>query len=119
MRVGTMAWSSHMLSTGSRDRAILQRDIRAPEDFQHALRGHRSEVGRLLYLLHSLPSASAQPQRLQQMRLGLRAALLTRHPCFKAQFSRQPQAHLQQLLRLICALGVSMQQQAERGLVSV
>ena len=50
MRVGTMAWSSHMLSTGSRDRAILQRDIRAPEDFQHALRGHRSEVGRLLYL---------------------------------------------------------------------
>ncbi|CAK0785379.1 Protein FIZZY-RELATED 2 [Coccomyxa viridis] len=44
MRVGTMAWSSHMLSTGSRDRAILQRDIRAPEDFQHALRGHRSEV---------------------------------------------------------------------------
>ena len=50
MRVGTMAWSSHLLSTGSRDRAILQRDIRAPEDFQHALRGHRSEVGRLLYL---------------------------------------------------------------------
>ena len=49
MRVGTMAWSSHMLSTGSRDRAILQRDIRAPEDFQHALRGHRSEVG-LLWL---------------------------------------------------------------------
>ena len=47
MRVGTMAWSSHMLSTGSRDRAILQRDIRAPEDFQHALRGHRSEVGLL------------------------------------------------------------------------
>ena len=43
-RVGTMAWSSHLLSSGSRDRNILQRDIRAPEDFQHKLLGHRSEV---------------------------------------------------------------------------
>ena len=47
-RVGTMAWSSHILSTGSRDRSILQRDIRAPEDFQTVLRAHRSEVGSLL-----------------------------------------------------------------------
>jgi len=43
-RVGVMAWSSHMLSSGSRDRNILQRDIRAPEDFQSKLLGHRSEV---------------------------------------------------------------------------
>lgn len=43
-RVGTMAWSSHLLSSGSRDRNILQRDIRAPECFQHKLLGHRSEV---------------------------------------------------------------------------
>ena len=33
-----------MLSTGSRDRSILQRDIRAPEEFQTSLKGHRSEV---------------------------------------------------------------------------
>ncbi len=44
-RVGTMAWSSHLLSSGSRDASILQRDPRAPEDFQHKLSGHRSEVG--------------------------------------------------------------------------
>ena len=44
-RVGTMAWNSHLLSSGSRDRNILQRDIRAPEDFQQKLLGHRSEVG--------------------------------------------------------------------------
>ena len=43
-RVGVMAWSSHLLSSGSRDRNILQRDIRAPEDFQSKLLGHRSEV---------------------------------------------------------------------------
>ena len=39
-----MAWSSHILSSGSRDRNILQRDVRAPEDFIHKLVGHRSEV---------------------------------------------------------------------------
>ena len=43
-RVGTMAWSSHLLSSGSRDRTILQRDIRGPEPFTHKLSGHRSEV---------------------------------------------------------------------------
>ena len=40
-----MAWSSHILSSGSRDRNILQRDVRAPEDYVHKLVGHRSEVG--------------------------------------------------------------------------
>lgn len=39
-----MAWSSHILSSGSRDRNILQRDVRAPEDYIHKLVGHRSEV---------------------------------------------------------------------------
>ena len=51
-RVGTMAWSSHLLSSGSRDASILQRDPRAPEDFQHKLSGHRSEVGRTCFSLH-------------------------------------------------------------------
>ncbi len=43
-RVGTTAWSSHILSSGSRDRNILQRDVRAPEDYIHKPVGHRSEV---------------------------------------------------------------------------
>lgn len=32
-RVGTMAWNSHLLSTGSRDRVVLQRDVRVPNPF--------------------------------------------------------------------------------------
>ncbi|KAJ7548117.1 hypothetical protein O6H91_08G118500 [Diphasiastrum complanatum] len=43
-RVGTLAWSSHILSSGSRDRNILQRDVRAQEDFVSKLVGHKSEV---------------------------------------------------------------------------
>ncbi|KAK9807688.1 hypothetical protein WJX72_006157 [[Myrmecia] bisecta] len=43
-RVGTMAWSAHILSTGSRDKAILHRDVRAPEEYIARLTGHRSEV---------------------------------------------------------------------------
>lgn len=43
-RVGTMAWGSYVLSSGSRDRTILQRDVRAPDAFTAKLTGHRSEV---------------------------------------------------------------------------
>lgn len=43
-RVGTLAWSSHLLSSGSRDRNILQRDVRVPDDFVSKLVGHKSEV---------------------------------------------------------------------------
>lgn len=32
-RVGSMAWNSHLLSTGSRDRFVLQRDVRGPEPY--------------------------------------------------------------------------------------
>ncbi|KAJ6388746.1 hypothetical protein OIU77_027163 [Salix suchowensis] len=44
LRVGALAWSSSMLSSGSRDKSILQRDIRAQEDFVSKLSGHKSEV---------------------------------------------------------------------------
>ncbi|KAK9276981.1 hypothetical protein L1049_006520 [Liquidambar formosana] len=44
LRVGALAWSSSMLSSGSRDKTILQRDIRAQEDFVSKLTGHKSEV---------------------------------------------------------------------------
>ncbi|TXG51015.1 hypothetical protein EZV62_023539 [Acer yangbiense] len=43
-RVGALAWSSSSLSSGSRDKSILQRDIRAQEDFVSKLAGHKSEV---------------------------------------------------------------------------
>ncbi|XP_008783451.1 protein FIZZY-RELATED 1-like [Phoenix dactylifera] len=44
LRVGALAWSSSVLSSGSRDKSILQRDIRAQEDFVSKLMGHKSEV---------------------------------------------------------------------------
>lgn len=44
-RVGTLAWNGDILSSGSRDRYILQRDIRTPPHFvERKLSGHRQEV---------------------------------------------------------------------------
>lgn len=43
-RVGCMAWNHHTLATGSRDRAILLRDVRSQEPYVAKLAGHRSEV---------------------------------------------------------------------------
>ncbi|KAG7557499.1 WD40 repeat [Arabidopsis suecica] len=44
LRVGALAWSSSVLSSGSRDKSILQRDIRAQEDHVSKLKGHKSEI---------------------------------------------------------------------------
>ncbi|KAK1374439.1 Cell cycle switch 52A [Heracleum sosnowskyi] len=44
LRVGTLAWSTSQLSSGSRDKSILQRDIRAQENYVSKLSGHKSEV---------------------------------------------------------------------------
>ncbi|KAL3619346.1 B-type cell cycle switch protein ccs52A [Castilleja foliolosa] len=44
LRVGALAWSSSLLSSGSRDKSILQRDIRTQEDYVSKLTGHKSEV---------------------------------------------------------------------------
>jgi cell division cycle 20-like protein 1 (cofactor of APC complex) len=43
-RVGTLAWSSQLVASGSRDRTIFMRDIRAPEPFLRKLIGHKQEV---------------------------------------------------------------------------
>ncbi|XP_027104408.2 B-type cell cycle switch protein ccs52B-like [Coffea arabica] len=43
-RTGVLAWSSRILSSGSRDRNILQHDLRVPNDFISKLSGHKSEV---------------------------------------------------------------------------
>lgn len=44
LRVGALAWSSTLLSSGSRDKSILQRDIRTKEDYVSKLNGHKSVV---------------------------------------------------------------------------
>ena len=43
-RVGAMAWSESLLSTGSKDRMIYHRDVRAREDCIARLVGHKQEV---------------------------------------------------------------------------
>ena len=41
---GALAWNGDMLSSGSRDRLILQRDVRTPAAVERRLIGHRQEV---------------------------------------------------------------------------
>jgi cell division cycle 20-like protein 1 (cofactor of APC complex) len=43
-RAGTLAWNSHTISSGSRDRSILNRDVRSASDYSSKLLGHKSEV---------------------------------------------------------------------------
>ncbi|XP_067950177.1 fizzy-related protein homolog [Watersipora subatra] len=45
-RVGALAWNADLLSSGSRDRLIIQRDIRSnlPSESVRKLSGHRQEV---------------------------------------------------------------------------
>ncbi|XP_046843416.1 fizzy-related protein homolog [Xenia sp. Carnegie-2017] len=43
-RVGAIAWNGEFLCSGSRDRSILQRDLRVPLPSERKLVGHRQEV---------------------------------------------------------------------------
>ncbi|KAG9149486.1 hypothetical protein Leryth_020514 [Lithospermum erythrorhizon] len=43
-RTGVLAWNSRILSSGSRDRNILQHDMRVSSDYISKLVGHKSEV---------------------------------------------------------------------------
>ncbi|KAK6849666.1 WD repeat-containing protein srw1 [Apiospora arundinis] len=43
-RVGSLAWNSHVLTSGSRDRLIYHRDVRAPDQWMKKLVGHKQEV---------------------------------------------------------------------------
>ena len=48
-RVGALAWNGDVLSSGSRDRFILQRDVRTPCVIpDRKLAGHRQEVSLVL-----------------------------------------------------------------------
>ena len=44
--IGALAWNGDMLSSGSRDRLILQRDARSSNRDERRLIGHRQEVNR-------------------------------------------------------------------------
>eukprot|EP01017_Pseudomicrothorax_dubius_P035312 TRINITY_DN4929_c0_g1_i3.p1 TRINITY_DN4929_c0_g1~~TRINITY_DN4929_c0_g1_i3.p1 ORF type:complete len:513 (+),score=70.85 TRINITY_DN4929_c0_g1_i3:147-1685(+) len=43
-RVGTLAWNSAILASGSRDKSILYRDVRTMQNFTSKLSGHKQEV---------------------------------------------------------------------------
>ena len=43
-RIGTVAWNSKFLSSGSRDKSILHRDLRSKNNFEAKLIGHRQEI---------------------------------------------------------------------------
>lgn len=43
-RVGSLAWNSHILTSGSRDRLIYHRDVRKPDQWVRKLVGHKQEV---------------------------------------------------------------------------
>ena len=43
-RIGSIAWNSKFLSTGSRDKTILHRDLRSKNNFEVKLTGHKQEV---------------------------------------------------------------------------
>ena len=43
-RVSASAWNNSLVATGSRDRRILLRDIRADEDYFSELEKHKQEV---------------------------------------------------------------------------
>lgn len=43
-RVGSLAWNEYILSSGSRDRTIFHRDVRAPDQYIRELKAHRQEV---------------------------------------------------------------------------
>ena len=42
--LGSLAWNGDLLCSGSRDRVIIQRDVRCPETSEKKLVGHRQEV---------------------------------------------------------------------------
>ncbi|GMM29915.1 Cdh1 protein [Martiniozyma asiatica (nom. inval.)] len=43
-RASSLAWNQHVLTSGSRDRTILHRDVREPAHFMQRLEGHKQEV---------------------------------------------------------------------------
>lgn len=57
-RVGALAWNGSILSTGSRDRKVLHRDVRVPDHYIRELKAHRQEVCGLKWNTHTEQLAS-------------------------------------------------------------
>ena len=43
-RIGALSWNSRFLTSGSRDKNILHRDLRTNHNFEAKLAGHREEI---------------------------------------------------------------------------
>ncbi|KYQ89993.1 WD40 repeat-containing protein [Tieghemostelium lacteum] len=43
-RVNALAWNSHLLSSGGKDKVILHHDVRDPSNFSQKLIGHKHEI---------------------------------------------------------------------------
>uniref|UniRef100_A0A8D3EAT8 CDC20/Fizzy WD40 domain-containing protein n=1 Tax=Scophthalmus maximus TaxID=52904 RepID=A0A8D3EAT8_SCOMX len=70
-RVGALAWNADQLSSGSRDRMILQRDIRSPPlQSERRLQGHRQEVCGLKWSTdHQLLASGGNDNKVQLLLL--------------------------------------------------
>uniref|UniRef100_A0A8C4HQF9 CDC20/Fizzy WD40 domain-containing protein n=1 Tax=Dicentrarchus labrax TaxID=13489 RepID=A0A8C4HQF9_DICLA len=70
-RVGALAWNADQLSSGSRDRMILQRDVRTPPlQSERRLQGHRQEVCGLKWSTdHQLLASGGNDNKVQLLLL--------------------------------------------------
>lgn len=57
-RVGALAWTNSLLSSGSKDRVVLNRDLRDKSDYVSKLAGHKQEVCGLKWSLDEQQLAS-------------------------------------------------------------
>lgn len=51
-RVCSSSWNGSVVATGSKDKSILVRDVRAQNDFSMKLEGHKQEVCGLKWSMH-------------------------------------------------------------------
>lgn len=51
-RVCSSSWNGNLVATGSKDKTILVRDIRAHNDYYQKLEGHKQEVCGLKWSMH-------------------------------------------------------------------
>ncbi|EPZ34524.1 WD40 repeat-like protein [Rozella allomycis CSF55] len=57
-RVGSMTWNSNILTTGSRDKNIIHRDVRSADAFVKKVTGHKQEICGLKWNVHNQQLAS-------------------------------------------------------------
>lgn len=43
-RIGALCWNNNILTSGSRDKHILNRDFRTNHNFEAKMTGHRDEI---------------------------------------------------------------------------